>query len=362
MSETKLAALVMLGPDSGARGGIASVLRVWQDAGLYAGRPVIHLPTYVDGSPLAKLGALLRALLRFVVLLATGQVAAVHAHSASNASLRRKSLFLALARLAGKPYVFHLHGGAFDRYYAGASALEQRWVVRTIRGARVVFVLSDNWAAWLRQTIRHPDVRVLPNPVLPPSLPAGVMREAHTLLFLGRLEEEKGVFVLLGALAQLAGRYPALRVVFAGEGDMDALRTAAAAAGVLDRIELPGWVAGEAKARLLARAGIFVLPSRFEGLPMALLEAQAAGLPVVATRVGGIPQVVTDGENGMLADPDDMASLVEALTPVLADDENARRMGEIGRERVLAGYGVDRVRCLLDAAWQRLDASHGRGG
>lgn len=356
MSEAKLGALVMLGPDSGARGGIASVLRVWQEAGLYAGRPVIHLPTYVDGSRLAKLGALMRALLRFVVLLATGQVAAVHAHSASNASFRRKSLFLALARLAGKPYVFHLHGGAFDRYYAGASAAEQRWVGHTIRGARVVLVLSDNWAAWLRQTIRHPDVRVLPNPVVPPSLPAGVVREPSTLLFLGRLEEEKGVFILVDALARLAASNPALRVVFAGEGDMTALRSAAAAAGVLERIELPGWVAGKIKARLLARAGIFVLPSRFEGLPMALLEAQVAGLPVVATRVGGIPQVVTDGENGMLADPDDVASLVDALARVLADAGTARKMGEIGRERVLAGYGVDRVGAMLEAVWLRLDS------
>lgn len=359
MPEPKLAALIMLGPDSQARGGIASVLRVWHEAGLWAGRPVVHLPTYVDGTPAAKFGALLWTLARFVVLLATGQVAAVHAHSASNASFRRKSLFLALARLAGKPYVFHLHGGAFDRYYAGASALERRWVGHTIRGAEVVFVLSDNWAAWLRQTIRHPDVRVLPNPVVPPSLPAGVVRESHTLLFLGRLEEEKGVFVLVKALARLAGHYPALRVVFAGEGDMAALRSAAATAGVLERIELPGWVAGEAKAGLLARAGIFVLPSRFEGLPMALLEAQAAGLPVVATRVGGIPQVVTDGENGMLADPDDVASLVEALAPVLADAGHACQMGAIGRERVLAGYGVDRVRGLLDAAWRRLDAVRG---
>ena len=118
MPSEQNAALVMLGPDSDARGGIASVLRVWQDAGLFGGRQVTLLATYVDGSALRKLGALGRALLRFVGLLLGGQVGAVHAHSASNASFRRKSLFLALARLAGKPYVFHLHGGAFDRYHA----------------------------------------------------------------------------------------------------------------------------------------------------------------------------------------------------------------------------------------------------
>lgn len=89
----------------------------------------------------------------------------------------------------------------------------------------MVLVLSDNWAAWVRQSIRHPMYGCWPNPVVAPRLPAGVPRESRTLLFLGRLEEEKGVFVLVEALDGLATRYPALRVVFAGEGDVAALRT-----------------------------------------------------------------------------------------------------------------------------------------
>ncbi len=355
MPERKRPLLVMLGPAPDARGGIASVLRVWRDAGLEEGRAVRHLATYVDGGALAKLLAFVAALLRFGGLLATGRVAAVHAHSASNASFRRKSLLLGLARLAGKPYIFHLHGGAFDRYHAGASALERAWIARTVRGARVVFVLSETWASWLRQTIGHPDVRVLPNPVLPVTLPADVQREPQTLLFLGRLEEEKGAFVLIDALARLAGVRPELRLVMAGEGDLARVRAAVAAAGMSERVELPGWVAGELKACLLARAGIFVLPSRFEGVPMAMLEAQAAGLPVVATRVGGIPQVIREGVNGLLAEPDDVASLVTALKPLLADAALARRMGEAGRRRVLDGYGIERVRGLLAAAWRTLD-------
>ncbi|KAB2963741.1 glycosyltransferase family 4 protein [Zoogloea sp.] len=359
MPSEQNAALVMLGPDSDARGGIASVLRVWQDAGLFGGRQVTLLATYVDGSALRKLGALGRALLRFVGLLLGGQVGAVHAHSASNASFRRKSLFLALARLAGKPYVFHLHGGAFDRYHAGCSALERAWVRRTLRGARIVFVLSDSWAEWLHREVGHPDIRVLPNPVLPVRLPAGIPREPQTLLFLGRLEADKGIFVLLGALARLRASHPGLRAVLAGEGDLPAVSQAAAAAGVADLIELPGWVAGDTKARCLARAGVFVLPSRFEGLPMALLEAQAAGLPVVASRVGGIPQVVSDGENGVLHAPDDEVDLARALATVLDDAEGARRLGSVGQARVLAGFGIDRVRSLLEEAWQCLDAQTG---
>ncbi len=362
MHDTPAPMLVILGPATNSRGGIASVMRLWQEAGFGGQRPVCYLPTYADGSAVAKLMTFLGALLRFCLLLARGRLAAVHAHSASNASFRRKSLLLALARLAGKPYIFHLHGGAFDRYHAGASSLERAWINRTVRGAEVVFVLSESWADWLRQHIGHPDVRVLPNPVLPVQLPPDVAREPHTLLFLGRLEDAKGVYVLIDAMARLAGVRPELRVILAGEGDVARVRAAAAAAGVAERVELPGWVAGEAKARLLARAGIFLLPSRFEGVPMALLEAQAAGLPVVATRVGGIPQVVTEGFNGALCEPDDVASLVIALKPLLGDGGLARRMGEAGRARVLDSYGIERVRTMVESAWQRLDDASGERG
>lgn len=346
--------LVMLGPDLASRGGIAAVVQVWRESGVVGPWPLHYLPTYADGGAITKLVVFMGALLRFIVMLLTGQVAAVHAHSASNASFRRKSLILALARLAGKPYVFHLHGGAFDRYYAKASALEKAWVRRTIHGAKVVLVLSESWADWLRETIGHADVRVLPNPVEPMALPDDVPREPQTLLFLGRLEDAKGVFVLIDALARLAGVRPALRVILAGEGDVARVRAAAVAAGVAERVELPGWVSGEAKACLLARAGIFVLPSRFEGVPMGILEAQAAGMPVVATRVGGIPQVITDGFNGVLCAPDNVASLVTALKPLLADPGLAARMGEVGRERVLEAYGVERVRQLLGDVWRTL--------
>ena len=140
------------------------------------------------------------------------------------------------------------------------------------------------------------------------------------------------------------------RAIIAGEGDLAGVRAAAAAPAWLGRVELPGWVAGEAKARCWPAPGCSCC-RRAEGVPMALLEAQAAGLPVVATRVGGIPQVVVEGYSGMLAEPDDVASLVAALEA----GAGGRRGGSSdGRNRASAGAQELRRRARARAAGSRV--------
>jgi glycosyltransferase involved in cell wall biosynthesis len=139
-----------------------------------------------------------------------------------------------------------------------------------------------------------------------------VQPEPGRVLFLGRLEAAKGVFELLGAGALLAPRFPALRLVFGGEGDAGALRKRAAELGIGERIELPGWVGPDERDEQLARASVFCLPSHAEGLPMSMLEAMAAGRAVVASSVGGIPETIVDGDNGLLAPPRDEQALASS--------------------------------------------------
>ncbi len=157
-----------------------------------------------------------------------------------------------------------------------------------------------------------------------------------------RLNTEKNIRNLVRAAALAASQADDLRVEIAGGGPCLAeLKRQAADLGVAGRVTFLGEVRDVPL--LLARAGAFVLPSLSEGIPLTILEAMARGLPVVATRVGGIPEVVVDGETGFLVPSDDSAALAGAILRLWRDPDAARRMGLDGRRRVERLFDVRRM-------------------
>ena len=166
--------------------------------------------------------------------------------------------------------------------------------------------------------------------------------------------ERKGVDVLLAALAQQAARGIAWRATIAGNGDIDAARAAATAYGIADRIAFPGWVDEDAVRALMRTADLFVLPSRAENQPIAILEAMAAALPVVATTVGAIPEQVVDGDTALLVPPANADRLAEALARLLPDAALRRRMGAAGRARFAAHFAIDGTADRFAALYREL--------
>lgn len=161
-------------------------------------------------------------------------------------------------------------------------------------------------------------------------------------VFVGRLTREKDVPTLLRAARQVALRRPAFRLIIAGGGPCEGqLKDLVAELRLSDLVEFPGEVRDVPA--LLRRAALFVLPSLTEGLPLTVLEAMASGIPVVATSVGGIPEVVEDGATGVLVPAGDPAALADALLRVHSNPVDARAMGLAGRRRVEAMFDVRRT-------------------
>jgi glycosyltransferase involved in cell wall biosynthesis len=172
-------------------------------------------------------------------------------------------------------------------------------------------------------------------------------------VMVGRLSPEKDVDNLLRATALVAGQRPDFRLEVAGDGPcMPALRQAAAELGLDRNVTFLGEVRDVPA--LLARAGFFVLPSLTEGISLTLLEAMARGLPVIATRVGGNPEVVVDGETGVLVPPSDPGQLAQAILHLLPDLEGRRRMGLAGRKRVEEFFSVRRMVAEYEACYLQL--------
>lgn len=170
----------------------------------------------------------------------------------------------------------------------------------------------------------------------------GLPADAPVVLAVGALVGHKGHAHLVAALPALRAVVRGVRVVVAGEGPLrDALTSQAAALGVADALvlagqveDLPGWFHG---------VDLFVMPSTQEGLGTSVLDAMAAGLAVVASRAGGLPETIVDGVHGLLVPPGDPAALASALADLLRDPLRRARLGAAGRERVDAAFSVDRL-------------------
>lgn len=345
----------MIGTDLRAPGGMTAVAQSYLDEGLARRWSLLYLASFHRAHLGDKLWCALRVLLRLSGLLLRGRVAGVHAHVAARGSFWRKGIYLMLARAFGVPTLLHLHDGSFPAWYESRGPVARRTVRWLLRSVDRVACLSEGWAARVASIEPRARLAVLRNPVSAPdaALVAGRLAQRGELLFLGRLWPEKGLPELLQAAAQLAQEGLDFQLVCAGDGDLAAVRREAARLGLAGRLQLPGWVAGAAKQALLARAAVFVLPSHYEGVPIGMLEAMAWGLPVVATRVGGIPETLGEGA-GWLIDKGDVPALVAALREALQNPQGAMARGAAGRARALAGHAAPQVLLRLEALYEEL--------
>lgn len=348
--ESACRTVLMVGTDLAGMGGIRTVVEGYIEAGLFDEIDCTYVTTHRPGSHGTKVIAALSGWTWVVVRLATLDSPLVHVHLSSRASFWRKSVVCLLARLFRRPYLLHVHGSEFQQFYDECPPLA-RWIVRLVLAKAVLVVaLSEAWRSTLQRMSPRARIEVLMNAVpLPP--PDELRRRADrepTLLFLGEIARHKGVFELVHAFRAVTDACPRLQLVFAGTGAaMEEVRQLASQAEFGGRIECTGWVESQRKRAELARATIFVLPSHVEGMPMALLEAMSWGLPVIATAVGGVPEMITHEVNGLLVAPGDIAGLAAAISRLMSDAGLRVRLGNAARETIATRFS-------LNTAFERL--------
>ena len=259
---------------------------------------------------------------------------------------------LVLAKSAGKrPIVLHVHGGRFVMQDFPNGALA--WAAeQLLRSASRIIVLSDTERDRILQRNAGLNITVLPNAVATGKLPFNDRPTGtRNIFYLGRLDESKGLNDIVEACRMLLGQGFKFRFSCYGTGP-DKEKFVTSMRQVLgENFHYGGVVSGEQKARALAGGDIFLMPSRFEGLPMALLEAMAAGcVPVVSNR-GSIPAAVSDGYNGFLVEPGDLTQIVGKLKFLLSEGETGweeyrRNAHETVRERFDIGGYVEKLKSI----------------
>ena len=275
-------------------------------------------------------------------------------------------------RATGVPFAVTLHGS--DVFMAERNSLFRAMAARATSGASHITSCSGD----LRDRLiaiaggAAATIRLLPNGTeLDPAGPTepGAMRARlqvgdrdRLVVAIGRLVYKKGFRYLLEAMAALAAdqRLPPAVLALGGGGVLEAeLRDQAAALGVADRVRFLGALAHHEVIELIAAADVFAMPSvrdpggNIDGLPIVVLEAMAAGKPVVATDVAGMPLAVADGTTGLLVPEQDPAALARALAAVLADPARADKLGSAGRARVACELNWDAIAGRHDDLYRR---------
>lgn len=300
-----------------------------------------------------RLVSLVGLVLRSVVLLRRLRPDVVHVHAVD--------LGLAVsvaARFLRIPMVLTLHGTALGSPFL--SSRKQRVEGRLIRSAGYGAVLSVTEAALDDLTALGPPltpeaVHYLPNGIVLDDFPAVPVPDAGPLLFVGRLEPVKGVDVLLRALALARGRGVDLDLRLAGSGSEEPrLRALAAELGINGNVEFLGGLDEQGVRAELAGCRGFVLPSRYEGFPLVLLEAWASGRAVVATQVGAVPRVCRDGVDALTVPADDADALAAALVRLDTDASLVARLAACGRNRVEELYSDERMADAVEEVYRDL--------
>jgi glycosyltransferase involved in cell wall biosynthesis len=254
--------------------------------------------------------------------------------------------------------VLHVHGSNFDDFFMDAPWFLQFVIRATLERADAVIALGNTWAARLQRMSPRAHIVVVANAIrLAPRVPQTELSQVH-VVFLGEIGRRKGTFELLESWAKVASNSEVgpVRLTIAGDGDISRARELVSALAIGETVEVRGWITPDEVSKLLADAQVLVLPSRHEGQPMAILEAMARGICVVASNVGGIPDML--GNSGViLTEPGNVAELADALVYVVTDHAARALLGSRARRRVEAEFNVDVVQKQFSELYRRVVAN-----
>lgn len=273
----------------------------------------------------------------------------VHVHAAVRGSWYRKGVVVVLAKLMRRPVVLQLRVGPGDivEFDERLGRVRRAAFRRLFAMPEKVISVSTVGAREVERRFGRGGIALVTNPAPEPRYdPVPENGHVNVLYIGGFYDPAKGGDVLLAALPGILARHPGVQITLAGPGEPPE----AGRRLIEEREEITwlGWLDDEGTAAAFDRSAVFVLPSRSEGMPNAMLEAMANGRAVVATDVGGVPDVVTDGADGLIVPPGQPEPVVEATCRLLDDAELRARLGIAARERA--------QRLTRDEVWGELDS------
>ena len=308
-----------------APGGMAAVLASYNE---YF-ENMQFIPTWRNGNILVKIWYAVYSYVFFIwYMLFVRSVKIVHIQGAAFASFERNVFFVKVGKLFGKKVVMHMHCADFESY-SNPSKHKQR-IVDTINACDLYLVLSDSWKQYFESIgVKSNIIKVLNNTITPP-VAKRVKRSTDilNLLYLGVIGQRKGIYDILNALKDNKDFFKGKVVLrIGGNQEEEKLQACINEYGLQGMVKFEGFVSGEKKIECLNWADVYILPSFNEGLPIGILEAMSYRHPIISTPVGGIPEVVKDGVNGIMVKPGNVQEIAKAISAFVRDKKLVEEYG-----------------------------------
>ena len=349
--------VLLLGPHRAAVSGVSTHVNLLMESSLGDDFELVHLQVGSEGRDEGPIGRWLRLLASPIALFFTivfRHVSVVHLNTSLNRKAYWRDLaYMLVAKLLRARVLYQVHGGALPGdFFAGRKRLTAflRW---TLTLPDLVVVLAAVELDAYRRFVPAQSVTLIPNGIdCRPYAGVPTVRSRAEyplrLVYVGRIAREKGLYETLQGIRLATELGVDVRLIVAGQGPEEArLRRYGQALGISSRVNFVRPVFGADKVKLLGTADAMVLASYSEGLPYSLLEAMAAGIPIVATPVGAIPDVMSEGTHGFLVPPRDGKAIAEAIAMLAADRERLSWMSRACRRRIRAAYSIERVAAEL---------------
>ncbi len=270
------------------------------------------------------------------------QIEIVHIHGAAGGSLFRKSFVFIIAKyLFGKKVIYHSHGSELQMFYGKSNWLIKKYISWFFSRVDVIICLSQKWESFFQKNFNVKRIVILENIIEKNdcSVKQKIAEVKIVFLFLGSIGYRKGIFDLLEVINENKEYFNSkLLLIIAGRGETKRLENYLDANKLHDIVKFVGWTTGEEKRKLLSDSDIYILPSYNEGLPISILEAMSFRLPILSTTVGGIPEIVKNGENGFLIKPGDKLDMFEKIKWFIENKKEIARFGEHSYETVKPYY------------------------
>lgn len=283
-----------------------------------------HTSNYKDSNFFVNTTIFLKAVYDYVLKLMLRKVDLVHIHTSYGRSFYRKAFFIFLSKIFGVKIVLHFHSSKFDDFFITVIGLKKGVIEFLLKRTDAIVLLCRNWKEKIEKKYAVKNAYVINNPI-PLDLDKIRKKEQSSfsnyvnILFLGFLIKTKGIYDLVEIAEKLRETNLEHKIIVGGKGEEEKRFLKSIIDKNLDNIEYLGWVSGKDKLDLFSNSDIFLLPSYKEGMPMVILEAMCFSLPIISTKIAGIPEIVDDGKNGYLLAPGDIEGFVKKIKSLILD-------------------------------------------